>query len=94
MVWHQAPVPLWPSLDVLTLSACSFNCNLPIYSCGQFAPCSEYSGKCDCPPGFGGDNCLEPRTQPPFEPNISSQLILIFSMLQNAGPLPVAQTAR
>ncbi|KAL2129266.1 hypothetical protein VTI74DRAFT_8003 [Chaetomium olivicolor] len=38
-----------------------FNCNLPIYSCGQFAPCSEYSGKCDCPPGFGGDNCLEPQ---------------------------------
>ncbi|KAL2256567.1 hypothetical protein VTK26DRAFT_1472 [Humicola hyalothermophila] len=37
-----------------------FNCNLPIYSCGQFAPCSEYSGKCNCPPGFGGDNCLEP----------------------------------
>ncbi|KAL2271321.1 hypothetical protein VTJ83DRAFT_692 [Remersonia thermophila] len=37
-----------------------FNCNLPIYSCGQFAPCSEYSGKCDCPAGFGGDNCLEP----------------------------------
>ncbi|KAL2021651.1 hypothetical protein VTK56DRAFT_7004 [Thermocarpiscus australiensis] len=37
-----------------------FNCNLPIYSCGQFAPCSEYSGKCNCPAGFGGDNCLEP----------------------------------
>ncbi|KAK0624617.1 hypothetical protein B0T17DRAFT_492522 [Bombardia bombarda] len=37
-----------------------FNCNLPIYSCGQFAPCSNYSGKCNCPDGFGGDNCLEP----------------------------------
>ncbi|KAK0655661.1 hypothetical protein B0T16DRAFT_15839 [Cercophora newfieldiana] len=37
-----------------------FNCNLPIYSCGQFAPCSEYSGKCTCPEGFGGENCLEP----------------------------------
>ncbi|KAK1757342.1 hypothetical protein QBC47DRAFT_339921 [Echria macrotheca] len=37
-----------------------FNCHLPIYSCGQFAPCNEYSGKCDCPAGFGGDNCLEP----------------------------------
>ncbi|KAK4672828.1 FAD-dependent urate hydroxylase [Podospora pseudopauciseta] len=37
-----------------------FNCNLPAHSCGQFAPCSEYSGKCNCPDGFGGDNCLEP----------------------------------
>lgn len=37
-----------------------FNCNLPAHSCGQFAPCSEYSGKCDCPAGYGGDNCLEP----------------------------------
>ncbi|KAK3354314.1 hypothetical protein B0H65DRAFT_8042 [Neurospora tetraspora] len=37
-----------------------FNCNLPMYSCGQFASCSEYSGKCICPDGFGGDNCLEP----------------------------------
>ncbi|KAK4447596.1 hypothetical protein QBC34DRAFT_409083 [Podospora aff. communis PSN243] len=37
-----------------------FNCNLPIYSCGQFAPCSEYSGQCNCPEGFGGANCLEP----------------------------------
>ncbi|KAK4241540.1 hypothetical protein C8A03DRAFT_41028 [Achaetomium macrosporum] len=41
-----------------------FNCNLPIYSCGQFAPCSEYSGKCNCPAGFGGDNCLEPPRGP------------------------------
>ncbi|KAK3362548.1 hypothetical protein B0T25DRAFT_8499 [Lasiosphaeria hispida] len=37
-----------------------FNCNLPIYSCGQFAECNKYSGKCNCPDGFGGDNCLEP----------------------------------
>ncbi|KAK3393564.1 hypothetical protein B0H63DRAFT_498688 [Podospora didyma] len=37
-----------------------FNCNLPIYSCGQFAPCSEYNGQCNCPDGFGGSNCLEP----------------------------------
>ncbi|KAK3335972.1 hypothetical protein B0T19DRAFT_24699 [Cercophora scortea] len=37
-----------------------FNCNLPVYTCGQFAPCLEYNGKCDCPDGFGGDNCLEP----------------------------------
>ncbi|KAK3382271.1 hypothetical protein B0T24DRAFT_5050 [Lasiosphaeria ovina] len=37
-----------------------FNCNLPTYSCGQYAPCSSYNGKCNCPAGFGGDNCLEP----------------------------------
>ncbi|KAK3945464.1 hypothetical protein QBC46DRAFT_118017 [Diplogelasinospora grovesii] len=37
-----------------------FNCHLPVYSCGQFAPCNEYNGKCDCPEGFGGDDCLEP----------------------------------
>ncbi|KAH8899195.1 hypothetical protein GQ53DRAFT_299949 [Thozetella sp. PMI_491] len=37
-----------------------FNCHLPVYSCGQFSPCNEFNGKCDCPPGFGGDDCLEP----------------------------------
>ncbi|KAK8072722.1 ABC-2 type transporter [Apiospora saccharicola] len=37
-----------------------FNCLLPAYTCGQFAPCKEYNGKCDCPPGFGGDDCIEP----------------------------------
>ncbi|KAK3987774.1 hypothetical protein QBC44DRAFT_330918 [Cladorrhinum sp. PSN332] len=37
-----------------------FNCNLPAYSCGQFAPCSEYNGQCNCPNGFGGLDCLEP----------------------------------
>ncbi|KAK8132346.1 ABC-2 type transporter [Apiospora kogelbergensis] len=37
-----------------------FNCMLPAYTCGQYAPCKEYNGKCDCPPGFGGDDCVEP----------------------------------
>ncbi|KAK3330063.1 hypothetical protein B0H66DRAFT_508897 [Apodospora peruviana] len=37
-----------------------FNCKLPAFSCGQYAPCNEYNGKCNCPDGFGGDNCLEP----------------------------------
>ncbi|KAK4167257.1 hypothetical protein QBC43DRAFT_256433 [Cladorrhinum sp. PSN259] len=37
-----------------------FNCNLPAYSCGQFAPCSEYNGQCNCPNGYGGLDCLEP----------------------------------
>ncbi|CAJ2499778.1 Uu.00g026310.m01.CDS01 [Anthostomella pinea] len=37
-----------------------FNCLLPAYECGQFADCNTYNGKCDCPAGFGGDDCLEP----------------------------------
>ncbi|KAI9891761.1 MAG: hypothetical protein M1814_002511 [Vezdaea aestivalis] len=36
-----------------------FNCQLPKFTCGQFANCSEYNGKCDCPPGFGGDDCSQ-----------------------------------
>ncbi|KAH8682662.1 hypothetical protein BX600DRAFT_376044 [Xylariales sp. PMI_506] len=37
-----------------------FNCLLPAYTCGQYSECNEYNGKCDCPPGFGGDDCIEP----------------------------------
>lgn len=37
-----------------------FNCHLPAYSCGQYASCNNYTGKCDCPNGFGGDDCLQP----------------------------------
>ncbi|KAK5992960.1 ABC transporter G family member [Cladobotryum mycophilum] len=37
-----------------------FNCLLPAHSCAQYAGCNEYNGKCDCPDGFGGDDCLEP----------------------------------
>ncbi|KAL7620149.1 FAD-dependent urate hydroxylase [Parahypoxylon ruwenzoriense] len=37
-----------------------FNCLLPAYSCSQYAECNEYNGKCECPAGFGGDDCLEP----------------------------------
>ncbi|KAI1338403.1 hypothetical protein F5Y15DRAFT_128100 [Xylariaceae sp. FL0016] len=37
-----------------------FNCLLPAHECGQFAGCNEYNGKCECPAGFGGDDCLEP----------------------------------
>ncbi|KAI0380351.1 hypothetical protein F5Y04DRAFT_103952 [Hypomontagnella monticulosa] len=37
-----------------------FNCLLPAYECGQYAECNEYNGKCECPPGFGGDDCFEP----------------------------------
>ncbi|KAJ2984075.1 hypothetical protein NUW58_g6140 [Xylaria curta] len=37
-----------------------FNCLLPAYECGQFAQCNAYNGKCECPAGFGGDDCLQP----------------------------------
>ncbi|KAG6040826.1 hypothetical protein E4U41_006958, partial [Claviceps citrina] len=37
-----------------------FNCLLPSHVCAQYAGCNEFNGKCDCPEGFGGDDCLEP----------------------------------
>ncbi|KAI0160619.1 hypothetical protein GGR57DRAFT_388693 [Xylariaceae sp. FL1272] len=37
-----------------------FNCLLPAHECGQYADCNAYNGKCECPAGFGGDDCLEP----------------------------------
>ncbi|OTB02698.1 hypothetical protein M426DRAFT_322454 [Hypoxylon sp. CI-4A] len=37
-----------------------FNCLLPAYECGQYSECNEYNGKCECPSGFGGDDCFEP----------------------------------
>lgn len=37
-----------------------FNCLLPAFTCGQYADCQAYDGKCDCPPGFGGEDCMQP----------------------------------
>ncbi|KAI9251063.1 hypothetical protein BY458DRAFT_524198 [Sporodiniella umbellata] len=37
-----------------------FNCMLPGFECLHFANCSEYDGKCNCPAGFGGDDCKQP----------------------------------
>ncbi|KAL0143366.1 hypothetical protein V8B55DRAFT_1476875 [Mucor lusitanicus] len=37
-----------------------FNCMLPGFECLQFANCTDYDGKCKCPPGFGGDDCKQP----------------------------------
>ena len=38
----------------------SFNCGLEANKCAQFAECRKYDGKCECPPGFGGDDCMKP----------------------------------
>lgn len=43
-----------------------FNCMLPGFECLHFANCSEYDGKCNCPPGFGGDDCKQPGKIPLF----------------------------
>ncbi|EDN11349.1 conserved hypothetical protein [Histoplasma mississippiense (nom. inval.)] len=37
-----------------------FNCELEAFQCHQFATCNKYNGKCDCPAGFGGDDCTLP----------------------------------
>ncbi|KAH7133412.1 hypothetical protein B0J13DRAFT_451127 [Dactylonectria estremocensis] len=37
-----------------------FNCLLPAHTCTQYSSCNEFNGKCDCPEGFGGDDCLQP----------------------------------
>ncbi|KAL5606174.1 uncharacterized protein BROUX77_003367 [Berkeleyomyces rouxiae] len=37
-----------------------FNCLLPSNTCAQYGKCNEFNGKCDCPEGFGGEDCLQP----------------------------------
>ncbi|KAJ2896452.1 ABC-2 type transporter [Zalerion maritima] len=37
-----------------------FNCLLPAHTCTQYADCNSFNGKCDCPAGFGGDDCVDP----------------------------------
>ena len=37
-----------------------FNCNLDDFVCHQFANCTKSSGRCSCPPGFGGEDCSRP----------------------------------
>lgn len=50
--------------DVLIGRFCSFNCLLPAFTCGQYADCNTFNGQCTCPAGFGGVDCIEPRTSP------------------------------
>lgn len=56
--------PYYPALtpfdDTPTECPPCFNCMLPGFECLHFANCSEYDGKCNCPPGFGGNDCKQP----------------------------------
>ncbi|OWB69511.1 hypothetical protein B5S30_g4927 [[Candida] boidinii] len=37
-----------------------FNCNLPNFECKQFSSCNEFTGRCECLAGFGGEDCAQP----------------------------------
>ncbi|TGZ85245.1 hypothetical protein EX30DRAFT_337635 [Ascodesmis nigricans] len=37
-----------------------FNCLLPDFKCKNFASCSSRNGRCECPAGFAGNDCLQP----------------------------------
>ncbi|CAG8499765.1 4595_t:CDS:10 [Paraglomus occultum] len=37
-----------------------FDCHLEAFPCKQFGNCSDYDGRCQCPPGFGGLDCSKP----------------------------------
>ncbi|KAK4507275.1 hypothetical protein PRZ48_001010 [Zasmidium cellare] len=37
-----------------------FNCNLEDFPCLQFGNCTKSSGRCSCPPGYGGEDCSLP----------------------------------
>ncbi|KIY44188.1 hypothetical protein FISHEDRAFT_52625, partial [Fistulina hepatica ATCC 64428] len=38
-----------------------FNCLLPAFTCGQYGNCDPFNGQCNCPPGWGGIDCLTPQ---------------------------------
>ncbi len=57
-----------------------FNCMLPLFPCLNGGACNEYSGICDCPVGFGANDCSEPVCgslatdhRPPRKPEESCQ---------------------
>ncbi|KAI7861733.1 hypothetical protein BDF14DRAFT_1864871 [Spinellus fusiger] len=51
---------LTPYFDIPDHCPPCFNCLLPGFDCLHFANCTDYNGKCNCPPGFGGDDCRQP----------------------------------
>src|SRR5271163_2207456 len=63
----------------------SFNCLLPVFECQNYAPCNEFDGKCKCPPGFGGDDCLQPGTYPSPQLQNAINLVTVCDSLAD-GP--------
>jgi len=59
-----------------------FNCMLPAFTCGQYGECDPYNGQCNCPPGWGGIDCLTPRKCP--YPGVLRNLGLMYA--QNVTP--------
>lgn len=37
-----------------------FDCNSAKFECKQFGTCHKPDGRCECPPGWGREDCLEP----------------------------------
>lgn len=44
-----------------------FNCQLEKFACGNSGKCREWDGLCDCPTGFGGQDCLSPLCGSPLK---------------------------
>lgn len=44
-----------------------FNCQLPAFSCANSGSCRSWDGQCDCPVGFGGQDCLSPLCGSPLQ---------------------------
>ncbi|CED84267.1 Transporter, ABC superfamily (Breast cancer resistance protein) [Phaffia rhodozyma] len=68
-VGGQAPISAWGQgwksnslyLPPVKDEPCEcFNCLLPKFNCGQYGQCNEFDGQCECPPGWGGLDCLTP----------------------------------
>lgn len=44
-----------------------FNCMLPAFTCANSGECRQRDGQCDCPTGFGGQDCLSPLCDSPLK---------------------------
>ncbi|KAJ2698789.1 FAD-dependent urate hydroxylase [Coemansia sp. IMI 209128] len=44
-----------------------FNCLYPGSSCAHNATCNQFTGRCNCPPGWTGEDCLLPACLSPLD---------------------------